>query len=95
MSARLIERLRELKAEHPDSLLVFKTPMGYALYEDDARVASQRLGLALRCSQSILWVSFPEHHREAYLTKIARSSLAFVTCDLEGLRYERSQTVEG
>ena len=76
----------ELKAAHPDYLLFYRMGDFYELFFDDARVASQALGIALtkrgkHAGQDIPMCGVPVHAAEEYLHKLIRAGHRVAICE--------------
>ena len=85
----LIKQFNELKAKHPDALLLFRVGDFYETYQQDARKASQILGITLTKNYNrkdsdgkpIEIAGFPYHALHSYLPKLIRAGNRVAICD--------------
>ena len=73
----------ELKAKHPDAILLFRCGDFYESYDDDAVDVAKILGITL-CGHSGIWtnlVGFPHHALDNYLPKLIRAGKRVAICD--------------
>ena len=82
----LIKQFFEVKAQHPDAILLYRVGDFYETYSDDAVTASKVLGLVLTKRSngdkgSIAMAGFPHHALETYLPKLIRSGYKAAVCD--------------
>lgn len=79
----------EMKAKHPDAVLLFRCGDFYETYDDDALVAAGILGITLTKRSSVAGSSgnttamagFPYHALDAYLPKLIRAGKRVAICD--------------
>ena len=74
----LIRQFFEVKAQHPEALLLYRVGDFYETYSDDAVTASRVLGLVQTKKSNgdkgpIPMAGFPHHAIENYLTKLVRA----------------------
>ena len=75
----------QMKAKHPDSILLFRCGDFYEAYGDDARTASEVLGITLTrrnakdCTEQM--AGFPHHALDTYLPKLVRAGQRVAICD--------------
>ena len=75
----------QMKAKHPDSLLLFRMGDFYEAYGDDAKTASDVLGITLTrrnakdCTEQM--AGFPHHALDTYLPKLVRAGQRVAICD--------------
>ena len=74
------------KARQPDALVFFRMGDFYELFFDDARKASEALGIALtfrgkHAGEDIPMAGVPVHAAEAYLAKLIRSGFKVAVCE--------------
>ena len=88
--ASLLKQFYDLKAKHPEALLLFRTGDFYTIYEKDAETASKVLGITLtwRKNSSADYktfkgalATFPHHALDTYLPKLIRSGFRVAICD--------------
>ena len=82
----LIKQFFEVKAQHPEALLLYRVGDFYESYSDDAVTASRVLGLVLTKKSNgdkgpIPMAGFPHHAIEGYLTKLVRAGFKVAICD--------------
>ena len=73
----MMQQFFDLKAKHPEALLLFRCGDFYETYCDDAVEAAQILGITLTkrnngASQGDAMAGFPHHALDAYLPKLVR-----------------------
>lgn len=77
----------EMKAKHPDVLLLFRVGNFYEAYRDDARTTSEILGITLtrrrNDGESYYMAGFPRQALETYLPKLIRAGQRVAICDGE------------
>lgn len=73
----------ELKAKHPDALLLFRCGDFYESYDDDAESIAKVLGVTLtrRNSDKQRMAGFPYHALDTYLPKLIRAGHRVAICD--------------
>jgi len=62
-----MKQFKDLKAKHPDALLLFRTGDFYTSFEEDAVNAADSLGITLTKSKGFRQASFPHHALDTYL----------------------------
>lgn len=79
----LMQQWSELKAKHPDALLLFRCGDFYETYEDDAEKAAKILGITLTNSSTHnrRMAGFPYHALDTYLPKLIRNGCRVAICD--------------
>lgn len=79
---RNFKQYYELKAKHPDALLLFRSADFYECYREDAKNASDVLGLNLTCDiNDGVICAFPFHALDTYLPKLIRAGYRIAICD--------------
>ncbi|MEQ9407156.1 MAG: DNA mismatch repair protein MutS [Fuerstiella sp.] len=89
MAARLspmMERYKEVKAENPGAMLLFRMGDFYELFYEDAQNAARVLGLTLtsrdkNSENPIPMAGFPYHQLDNYLQKLIHSGFRAAICD--------------
>ena len=76
----------EIKAKHPDAILLFRVGDFYEMYGDDAVVGAEILGIvqtkrANGVGQSVEMAGFPHHALDTYLPKLVRAGKRVAICD--------------
>ena len=85
----MMKQFLDLKSKHPDALLLFRCGDFYETYQQDARKASQILGITLTKSSKtkgpdgnpVEMAGFPYHALDAYLPKLIRAGQRVAICD--------------
>ena len=88
----------DLKARHPDALLLFRVGDFYEMYNQDARKGSEILGITLtKRHDGVLkeLAGFPHHALDTYLPKLIRAGERLAICDqLDEPRQQKQETVK-
>ena len=76
----------EMKAKHPDAILLFRVGDFYETFSDDAITASEILGITLTrrangVAQSVELAGFPHHALDTYLPKLVRAGKRVAICE--------------
>lgn len=82
---------RKAKEVAGDALLLFRNGEFYELFEDDARIAANILGLTITTKigagqnecEGLAMVGFPHHQLEAYLAKIVACGKRAAVCEID------------
>lgn len=84
----MMKQFYDLKAKHPDALLLFRCGDFYETYAEDAVIASQILGITLTCRNNAAvkqsateMAGFPYHALDTYLPKLVRAGRRVAICD--------------
>lgn len=80
----IMKQWKELKAKHPDALLLFRVGDFYEMYEQDAKRGAEVLGITLtkRNTQAGPYMAgFPYHALDTYLPKLIRAGERVAICD--------------
>ncbi len=82
----LMKQFFEIKAAHPEAILLFRVGDFYETFGDDAVVASKVLGIVLtkRANGSGTYIDlagFPHHSIDTYLPKLVRAGYKVAVCD--------------
>ena len=97
----LIKQFFEVKAQHPEALLLYRVGDFYETYSDDAITASRVLGLVQTKKSNgdkgyIPMAGFPHHAIEGYLTKLVRAGFKVAICDqLEDPKFAKKLVKRG
>ena len=88
----------DLKARHPDALLLFRIGDFYEMYNQDARKGSEILGITLTKRNNGAFkelAGFPHHALDTYLPKLIRAGERLAICDqLDEPRQQKQEAVE-
>ena len=83
----MMKQFYDLKAQHPDAVLLFRCGDFYETYCDDAVTASKVLGITLTRrnnkgnAATIEMAGFPHHALDTYLPKLIRAGHRVAICD--------------
>lgn len=82
----MMKQFFELKAKHPDAIMLFRCGDFYETYSEDAIVASEILGITLTKrangqAKSVEMAGFPFHALDTYLPKLVRAGKRVAICD--------------
>ena len=97
----LIKQFFEVKAQHPEALLLYRVGDFYETYSDDAVTAARVLGLVQTKKSNgdkgpIPMAGFPHHAIENYLTKLVRAGFKVAICDqLEDPKFAKKLVKRG
>lgn len=98
--SKLMKQYLDLKAKHPNAILLFRTGDFYETYKDDAVKASKILGITLTRSSKtrddegkpLAMAGFPYHALDTYLPKLIRAGERVAICDqIESPRHQTEQ----
>lgn len=82
----MMKQFLDLKAKHPDAVMLFRCGDFYETYSTDAVVASEILGITLTKrangkGKTIEMAGFPHHALDTYLPKLIRAGKRVAICD--------------
>ncbi len=82
----MMKQYFELKAKHPDAVMLFRCGDFYETYSEDAVTASEILGITLTKrangqSKTVEMAGFPYHALDTYLPKLIRAGKRVAICD--------------
>ena len=84
----MMQQFYDLKAKHPEALLLFRCGDFYETYSDDAVIASDILGITLTRrnngaggASQMEMAGFPYHALDTYLPKLVRAGRRVAICD--------------
>ena len=80
---KMVKMFNELKAKHPDAVILFRAGDFYESYFEDAKKVSEVLGVTLTENEKddIFITSFPTQSLDTYLPKLIRAGLRVAICD--------------
>ena len=87
VSSSVMEQFEQLKAKHPDALLLFRTGDNYVAYKEDAQAAKRILGLEIHSisgvskGESVDSASFHHADLDVNLPKLIRAGQRVAICD--------------
>ena len=76
----------DIKAKHPDAILLFRVGDFYEMYGEDAVIGAEILGIvqtkrANGVGQHVEMAGFPHHALDSYLPKLVRAGKRVAICD--------------
>lgn len=83
----MMKQFYDLKAKHPDAVLLFRCGDFYETYAEDAVIAADILGITLtrrnngNSSTATEMAGFPHHALDTYLPKLVRAGKRVAICD--------------
>ena len=82
----LMKQYFEIKAQHPDAILLFRVGDFYEMYGNDAVIGAEILGIvqtkrANGVGQFVEMAGFPHHALDSYLPKLVRAGKRVAICD--------------
>jgi DNA mismatch repair protein MutS len=86
LSTPLMRQYLAIKAQHRDAILFFRMGDFYEMFYDDAKIASEVLGITLTSrahgkSAEVPLAGFPHHALDTYLTKMIRAGYRVAICE--------------
>ncbi|MFV0588317.1 DNA mismatch repair protein MutS [Bacteroides reticulotermitis] len=82
----MMKQFLDLKAKHPDAVMLFRCGDFYETYSTDAIIASEILGITLTKrangkEKTVEMAGFPHHALDTYLPKLVRAGKRVAICD--------------
>ncbi len=82
----LLQQYQEMKKKHPDAILIFRVGDFYEMFGEDAKAASEILGITLTTrangrNNRIELSGFPHHALDTYLPKLIRAGKRVALCE--------------
>lgn len=77
----IAKRYNEMKAKHPDAILLFRVGDFYECYEHDAENVADVLNLTLTTSKGYKLAGFPHHALDTYLPRLIQAGLRVAICE--------------
>ena len=82
----LMKQYFQVKAQHPEAVLLFRVGDFYETFADDALIASKVLGIVLTkrangSAPSVPLAGFPHHSIDIYLPRLVRAGYKVAVCD--------------
>lgn len=82
----MMKQFLDLKAKHPDAVMLFRCGDFYETYSTDAVIASEILGITLTKrangkGKTVEMAGFPHHALDTYLPKLIRAGKRVAICD--------------
>lgn len=72
---------KEMKAKHPDAILLFRVGDFYECFHEDAETVAKVLNLTLTSNKDGKLAGFPHHALDSYLPKLIRSNYRVAVCE--------------
>ncbi len=97
----MLKHYFEVKAQHPEAVLLYRVGDFYEAYADDALTAVRVLGLVQTKKSNgekgpVAMAGFPHHALENYLTKLVRAGYKVAVCDqLEDPKFAKKLVKRG
>ncbi len=81
-----MKQYQQVKAKHPDTILLFRMGDFYETFEEDAKTAAKVLGITLTkrgngAAGEIPLAGFPHHAIDAYLPKLLKAGYRVAVCE--------------
>lgn len=78
----MMKQFRDMKAKHPERILLFRCGDFYETYEQDAADVAEVLGITLtKGNDGVQMAGFPYHALDRYLPKLIRAGKHVAICD--------------
>lgn len=81
MTEAIINQFHDLRAKHPDAVLLFRCGDFYEAYDTDAETCAKTLGITLTKQLEMRMTGFPHHALDTYLPKLIRAGHRIAICD--------------
>jgi DNA mismatch repair protein MutS len=86
MSTPLMRQYQQVKAKHPDTILLFRMGDFFETFEEDAKIAAKVLGITLTkrgngAAGEIPLAGFPHHALDTYLPKLLKAGHRVAICE--------------
>jgi DNA mismatch repair protein MutS len=86
MSTPLMKQYQQVKAKHPDTILLFRMGDFYETFEEDAKTTAKVLGITLTkrgngAAGEIPLAGFPHHAIDVYLPKLLKAGYRVAVCE--------------
>ena len=97
----LLKQYFEVKAQHPEAVLLYRVGDFYECYSSDANLVSKVLGLVLTKKSNgekgpVAMAGFPHHAIEGYLSRLVRAGYKVAICDqLEDPKFAKKLVKRG
>lgn len=77
----MMKQYREAKIQYPEMVLMFRMGDFYEMFDDDAQIAANVLGLTMTQRDNIDMIGFPHHVLEKKLHAMLRSGHRVAICE--------------
>lgn len=86
MQTPLMTQYAKIKAQYPDTILLFRVGDFFETFEEDAKIASKVLGITLTkrangAADDVPLAGFPFHALDTYLPKLVRAGYRVAVCE--------------
>lgn len=86
MSTPMLKQYHEIKSRYPDVVLFYRMGDFYEMFYEDAKLASEVLGITLTkrghgVEGDVPLAGFPYHQLESYLTRMTKAGYRIAVCD--------------
>jgi DNA mismatch repair protein MutS len=86
MSTPLMKQYQQVKAKHPDTILLFRMGDFYETFEEDAKTAAKVLGITLTkrgngAAGEVPLAGFPHHALDTYLPRLVKAGHRVAICE--------------
>ncbi len=86
MQTPLMTQYSKIKADHPDTILLFRMGDFFETFDEDAKIASKVLGITLTkrangAAGDVPLAGFPHHAIDTYLPKLVRAGYRVAVCE--------------
>ena len=86
MSTPLMKQYAQVKAKHPETILLFRMGDFFETFEEDAKITSRVLGITLTrrgngAAGEIPLAGFPHHALDSYLPKLLKAGYRVAVCE--------------
>ncbi len=85
MATPLMEQYHQIKAKHPQEILLFRLGDFYEMFYEDAKTASRVLGIVLTSRQKgegrIPMCGIPHHSSQNYINRLLKAGLRVAVCE--------------
>lgn len=86
----IIQQYTDMKAKHPEAIVLFRCGDFYETYKDDAEEVTKILGITLTKStklkeengSGLRMAGFPYHALDSYIPKLVRAGKRVAICDM-------------
>jgi len=77
----MVRQYREIKARHPDKILLFRLGDFYEMFDNDAKIAASVLNIALTSRNDMPMCGFPHHSATQYIHKLLDAGKKIAVCE--------------
>lgn len=77
----MVEQYYLIKKRYPDAILLFRLGDFYEMFDEDAKIASSILNIALTSRQNLPMCGIPFHSAESYIKKLLEAGYKVAICE--------------